>query len=346
MALLHLLTLLVLQPGLGSDPEQVLPRVKNSIEVAPDGVAKPSVSDISSRSGKIPQRVKGSVPVTKSLAEAAAHIPEKLFRSGQIVARTEDPDGSDDAKEEGGGGDDAARRSISQVVADCRACKKKCRKNRHHREECREKCSKNVCSPEAKGTTEGTADGTADSEQANENGGAEGSAEGDSGNESDDEGTAEGGLVPVVAVPVVEPVVPVVEPVVPVVEPVVAPVVPVVEPLVAVEPVVAVVPTKTGGGSLVESAAHIPEKLIRSRTQDPDSGEANSLVAKTEDPEGGGEEGGGGDDAEGGSDSDGGTNDANSTDKEKDDAEEAEGSAFRGALPGAACLIGLVAILA
>jgi hypothetical protein len=139
MALLHLLTLLVLQPGLGSDPEQVLPRVKNLMEVAPDGIAKPSVSDISSRSGakmgtvkvkqdgKIPQRVKGSVPVTKSLAEAAAHIPEKLFRSGKgLAAQTEDPDGGDDAKEEGGG-------------EDCHACKNQCKKNGHDR------CGKTKC---------------------------------------------------------------------------------------------------------------------------------------------------------------------------------------------------------
>merc|ERR1719364_353277 len=147
MALLPLLTLLVLQPGLGSDPEQVLPRQKNPVEVAPDGIAKPSVSDISSRSddnmgtvkgkltshgaaessvvrsqdGKIPQRVKGSVPFTKSLVEAVAHIPEKLFRSGQIVAQTADPDpktaDDDDTKKEGDGDDDTEKEGDDEDAA-------------------------------------------------------------------------------------------------------------------------------------------------------------------------------------------------------------------------------------
>merc|ERR1719486_1076722 len=69
-----------------------------------DGAAESSV--VRSQDGKIPQRVKGSVPFTQSLVEAFAHIPEKLFRSGQIAAQTKDLDPDDDTKKEGDGDDD------------------------------------------------------------------------------------------------------------------------------------------------------------------------------------------------------------------------------------------------
>merc|ERR1719331_1344203 len=72
-----------------------------------DGAAESSV--VRSQDGKIPQRVKGSVPFTQSLVEAFAHIPEKLFRSGQIAAQTADLDPDDDTKKEGDGDDDTEK---------------------------------------------------------------------------------------------------------------------------------------------------------------------------------------------------------------------------------------------